>query len=42
MSFNSANNPHFQKMIAMLKPNVTVPDRRKIAGPLLGEIFLRY
>ena len=39
MSFNSANNPQFQKLIAMLKPNVTVPDRRKIAGPLLDEIF---
>ena len=36
MSFNSAKNPQFREFIAMLKPNVTVPDRRKIALPLLG------
>ena len=23
----------------MLKPNAAVPDRRKVAGPLLDEIF---
>ena len=39
MSFNSATNPQFQKLIAMLKPMVTVPDRRKVAGPSLDEIF---
>ena len=38
-SFHSVENTQFQKLVGMLKPGAIVPDRKKLAGPLLDEIY---
>jgi hypothetical protein len=35
MAFNKANHPLFQQAIDAIRPGVRVPDRKRIAGPLL-------
>ena len=37
--FNAASNKHLAKLVQFLRPGTTVPDRRRIGGELLDEIY---
>ena len=39
MSFASAENPHFQALLAQLRPGYRGPTRRCVAGPLLNSVY---
>ena len=38
-SFLTVENQHFQQLVQMLRPGTTVPNRKKVSGELLDEIF---
>lgn len=39
ISFNTAENPHFKKMIETLRPGYPSPNRKELAGGLLNKVY---
>ena len=38
-AFRQVENQEFQKLVQKLKPGVEIPNRKRLAGPILDELY---